>query len=247
MSSNEHQVSTVARTKTGFVSAPRAAATLSDEHSLLLSEVATRADALLHETGEGRWPEEQLRELIDYLHLEILQQVVDEERLVFRAHRGADGLAGLHQDHLELRQAIDVLAQALANEGTLTPELLAARTRDLLVQLEDHLAAEEQVLASGGGQVPPTSNFGARPHEWYALTAGPVIDLDRLPGALGFEAVLDRMLRLAPGEQVELRANTDPDPIWRRLSTADPGGYGWEILERGDGQWRAQITCRRTP
>lgn len=247
MSYQDHEATTVSGAGAGGAPTARAAATLFDEHAQLLHEVATRADALLRETDEGRLPERELRALVDYLHLEVLQQVVDEEHLVFLSHRGAEGLADLRRQHLELRQAIEALAQALASGGTATPEQVAAHTRDLLAQLENHLVAEEQVLASAGAEIPPTTSFGARPHEWYALTAGPVIDLDRLPGAPGFEAVLDRMLRLTPGEQVELRASEDPAPILRRLSRADPGGYGWEILEQGAGRWRVQISCRPAP
>lgn len=219
--------------------------TLSDEHALLLREVTSRAEAVLREADEDRWPERQLRALVDYLHLEVLQQVVDEEWLVFRlAHHAADELARLRREHLELRQAIDALAQAATTEGMMSAEQLAACTRDLLAQLRDHLAAEDRILVMAGAATPPTTTFGARPHEWYALTAGPVIDLDRLPGAAGIDAVLDRMLRLTPGEEVELRASSDPGPIWRRLTSADPGGYGCTVLQQDAGHWRMQIRRR---
>lgn len=247
MSTDEQDASAPGRTDPGAAAGPAAASTLSEEHTLLLREVTTRAEALLHESDQGRWPERQLTALVDYLHQEVLQQVVDEERLVFLSHRGAEGLAGLRLAHRELRAAIDVLAQAQASKGTLTPEQVADRTRNLLAQLADHLTAEEQVLTTGDVQSPPTTTFGARPHEWYALTAGPVIDLDGLPGEPGFEAVLDRMLRLTPGEQVELRSSSDPDPIWRRISAADPGGYGCEVLQQGAGRWRVQISRRHLP
>ncbi|MEO8888414.1 MAG: hemerythrin domain-containing protein [Jatrophihabitantaceae bacterium] len=247
MAHDDHDPRASSRPEAGAPATPAAASTLSEEHSLLLREVTTRAETLLRETDEGRWPDQQLTALVDYLHLEVLQQVVDEERLVFLSHRGAEGLAGLRLAHRELRAAIDVLAQALASTDTLTREQVGDCTRNLITQLADHLTAEEQVLATGDFQTPPTTTFGARPHEWYALTAGPVIDLDRLPGEAGFEAVLDRMLRLTPEEQVELRSGSDPDPIWQRISAADPGGYGCEILQQGEGHWRVQISRRPAP
>ena len=221
------------------------APTLAEEHALLLREVSARAEVLLREAEERRWPAEQLRALLDYLHLEVLQQVVDEEWLLFRsAYHTPDELARLRREHLELRLAIDVLAQAADGGSTLTPQQLAVTTRDLLVRLEKHLAAEEVVLAVAGEAPRATTSLGSRPHEWYSLTQGPVIDLDALPGETGFDAVLDRLLRMKPGESVELRAGIDLGPMWQRLSRVDPGGYGIALLQNGPTQWRIEVTRR---
>jgi uncharacterized protein (DUF2249 family) len=221
------------------------AATLAEEHAQLLSEVSVRAEALLREVGEGRWPILPLRELVDYLHLELLQQVVDEEWLLFRsAYHAPDELARLRRDHLELRLAIDVLAQAAVGGGDLSPQQLAASTQDLLARLEEHLAAEERVLGAAGEPPRAATSLGGHPHEWYALTQGPVIDLDALPGGPGFDAVLERLVRMKPGETVELRAGMDLGPMWQRLSRADPGGYGIAVLQNGPTQWRVEVTCR---
>jgi uncharacterized protein (DUF2249 family) len=222
--------------------------TLAQEHVLLMREVSARAEALLREADEGRWPALELRELVDYLHLEVLQQVVDEEWLLFRsASHAPDELARLRHDHLELRLAIDVLAQAAAGGSTLRPQQLAVTTRDLLARLEAHLAAEEKVLALAGEAPRATTSLGSRPHEWYALTKGPVIDLDALPAGPGLDAVFDRLLRMKPGERVELRAGVDPGPIWQRLSRANPGGYGIALLQGGLSRWRIEITRRPAP
>lgn len=222
------------------------AATLAEEHAQLLSEVTARAEILLREAAEDRWPILPLRELVDYLHLEVLQQVVDEEWLLFRsAYHAPDELARLRRQHLELRLAIDVLAQAAAGGSDLSPQQLAAITQDLLVWLEEHLAAEEKVLAVAG-EPPPraTTSLGGHPHEWYALTRGSMIDLDALPSGPGFDAVLERLVRMKPGETVELRAGIDPGPLWQRLCRADPGGYGIGLLQNGPTQWRVEVTCR---
>jgi uncharacterized protein (DUF2249 family) len=219
--------------------------TLADEHKLLLREVSARAEVLLREADEDRRPTEQLRELVDYLQLEVLQQVVDVEWLLFRsAYHAPDDLARLRREHLELRLAIDLLAQAAAGGSKLTPQRLAATTRDLLARLEQHLAAEEVVLAVAGEAPRATTSLGSRPHEWYSLTQGPVIDLDALPGGRGFDAVLDRLLRMKPGERVELRAGIDLGPMWQRLSRVDPDGYGIALLENGPTQWRIEVTRR---
>jgi uncharacterized protein (DUF2249 family) len=220
--------------------------TLRQEHALLMREVNTRAEMVLREADEGRWPQSELRELLNYLHLEVLRQVTDTEWLLFRtAHRAPDELARLRRDHLELRLAIDVLTQAAATGGSAdgpSPPQLAAATRDLLAQLDAHLTAEQQVLTTAGGAAPSTASLGSQPHEWYPLTEGPVIDLDQLPGEQGVDAALGRLIRLRPEEQVELRCSSDPSPLWQRLARADPGGYGLAYLERGPQRWRLQIT-----
>jgi len=222
------------------------ATTLREEHAVLRREVTSRAQAVLSEAEEDRWPQRQLQELLNYLHLEVLQQIVDEEWLLFRAaHHASDELARLRRDHLELRLAIDVLAQAAAGDSgeRLSPRQLSATTRDLLAQLEQHFAAEEELTSMGAG-APATASLGAQPHEWYSLIQAPVIDLDQLAGEQGVDAVLGRLLRLARSERVEIRSSGDPSPLWQRLSAADPGGYGLEYLERGPGRWRVAITRR---
>jgi len=220
---------------------------LPDEHAVLRHEVTTRADRVLHEADEGRWPAGELAALVDYLHLEVLRQVVDEEWLLFRSARHtADDMARLRADHLELRLTIEELAQAAAGGRTLRPAQLSATVRDLQTELEAHLAAEEKILAVAETAAPSVTSLGAHPHEWYALTAGSIIDLDRLPGPQGADAALDRLLRLRPGEQVELHATNDPGPLWRRVRRYDTGGWGITTIEQGPPRWRVGIT-RRTP
>jgi len=245
MDSGAQEPSEAQRKDTSTPDAAEVGTTVSDEHALLMREISDRAQDVLREADEGRWPESQLRELVNYLQLEGLEHISNEEWLLFRsAYHASDDLARLRLDHLELRLAIDVLTQAAAGRGDLSPVQLAAHVRGLLAQIEEHLVAEEQILTASGAQVPATTTLGARPHEWYALTEGPVIDLDRLPGKDGFDAVWDRLIRMKPGDEVELMGRTDPGPIWQRLTRVNPGSYGAEALERGPGQWRLRITRR---
>jgi uncharacterized protein (DUF2249 family)/hemerythrin-like domain-containing protein len=220
-------------------------ASLKDEHALMMRAVTPRAQAVASVADENRWPQPELRELLKYLHLEVLRQLVDEEWLLFRVQRhDQDQLARLRSDHLALRLAVEALDQAAATEGTgaaWSPRQLAAATRDLLSQLAQHLAAEDD-LAILGDVAPATASLGAQPHEWYALTEGPVVDLDELPGELGADAALARLLRLKTREQVEIQASFDPSPLWQRLIASDPGGYGVTYLQRGPGYWRVEIT-----
>lgn len=222
-------------------------ASLREEHALLMREVTARAQAVITGVGEDRWPESQLRELLNYLHLEVLRQVLEEEWLLFRAVRPAsDQLARLRRDHLELRVAVEVLDQAAATAGSaegMSPRQLSAITRDLLAQLEAHLAAEDE-LAIVGEAAPATASFGAQPHEWYALTEGPVIDLDQLAGQQGADATLARLERLRSSERVDILSSVDPSPLVQRLTATHPGGYGITYLERGPNHWRVEITCR---
>lgn len=218
--------------------------TLSDEHALLISEVTVRVDATVREINDDRWPRNELRELVNYLHLEVLRQIVDEEWLLFRTSRSTpEGLDRLRRDHLELRLTIDLLTQAAVSR-TLSPIQLAATSHHLLVQLTDHMAAEEGLLAAVDTEVAAVEALGSQPHEWYDVTEGPMIDLDKLPGPQGADAALARLARLRRGEQIELQASIDPGPLWQRLIRADPGGYGVTYLERGPQRWRVQLINR---
>ena len=124
----------------GSTESARVAAALAEEHEQLLSEVRRRTEVVLHETEEGQWPILALRELVDYLHLEVLQQVVEEEWLLFRsAYHAPEELARLRRHHLEVRLAIDVLAQSAAGGGDLSPQQLATTTQDLVAR---HLGTE---------------------------------------------------------------------------------------------------------
>jgi uncharacterized protein (DUF2249 family) len=76
------------------------------------------------------------------------------------------------------------------------------------------------------------------------LTSGPVIDLDSLPAGRMTDAVVDRLLRLRRGEQVELRSGRDPWPVWQRMDDLGPGRYGFAYLKEGPDQWHVQVTRR---
>jgi len=226
--------------------APTAASTLRQEHALLTREISTRADAVLAVADEGRWPQQELHELVNYLQLEVLRQIVDEEWLLFRnAHRPPDELATLRAEHLQLRLSIETLTEAAQGAGDITRQQVAVTTRDLLTQLERHLGTEEQLLAAAGSGTPAATVISGRPHEWYGITAGPIIDLDALPGPQGADAVLSRLLQLHRGETVEVRCSRDPSPLWRRLTDSDPGGWGINQLEQGPDHWRVEISRRR--
>ena len=223
--------------------------TLAGEHELLLRQVTIRAGDLLAAAAEGRWPVRELQALLGYLRAEVLRHASDEEWLLFPGHDAQPGFARLGRDHARLHAAVDLLARAAAGEGRFSAAQLATATRDLVSQLERHLAVEETLLAAAAApeKVPATSVIGGRPHEWYPLTEGPVIDLDALPSGQATDAAVDRLLRLGRGEQVELRSASDPCPVWQRMDALLPGRYGFAYLKNGPGRWRVQVTRRPNP
>lgn len=223
------------------------ASSLAQEHIVLRQAVADRAEPVIRTAEAGSWPSAELTELVNYLQLEVLRQIADEEWLLFRNSRAAaDELAALRRDHLELRLGIDRLTEAATAREAFTAAQLAVATRDLLDELDSHLRAEEQQL-SAGSETASTAKLGAQPHEWYAVTEGPIIDLDQLPGPAGVDAVFERLLRLRPAEQVTVASHTDPSPLWRRLSYTDPGGYGMTMLHKGPTRWEIEIVKRPPP
>jgi uncharacterized protein (DUF2249 family) len=234
-------------TDSAFEGRPARRASLKEEHALLMREVRARAQAVISDADEGRWPQAPLRELLNYLHLETLRQLVEEEWLLFRVVRHVpDVVARLRRDHLELRLTIELLDQAAATAGSaagLSCGQLSAITTDLLDQLEKHLSDEDE-LAIGGEYAPGTATFGAQPHEWYALIEGPEVDLDQLPGAQGADAVLARIMRLDTDETVTIGSSSDLGSLCQRLTAVDPGGYGITYLERGPDRWQVEITRR---
>ncbi|MHB1595508.1 MAG: hemerythrin domain-containing protein [Streptosporangiaceae bacterium] len=146
--------------------------TLAEEHVLLLWQVAARAEELLTATAHGRWAGAELAALVGYARAEVLRQASDEEMLLFPA-APARKVAGLARDHARLRFAAEVLARAADGEQPMSPEQVAILARDFVVQLEHHLQAEENLLASGPAAqqgVPGTAELGGHRHEWYPLT-----------------------------------------------------------------------------
>lgn len=124
-----------------------AALTLTDEHALLLGEVAARAEDVLAVAARSEWPHRELGRLLGYLHAEVLRQVVDEERLLIHSRSAPPDLFRLIRDHLRLRHCVEALGRAAEGSGAWTPDRLATTTRDLLGLLGRHLVVEERLLA----------------------------------------------------------------------------------------------------
>ena len=221
------------------------ALTLDGEHAVLLGQVAARATEVLAAAARGRWPRAELEALLGYARAEVLRQASEEEMLLFPAGASA-AAARLARDHARLRACTETLARSASGEQALSLGELAAATRDFVCQLERHLRTEEDLLAAerAPATVPATTALGSRPHGWYPLTEGPVIDLDALPAGQATDAAVARLLRLHRGEQVELGSSTDIGPAWREMDRLSPAGYGFVVLQDGPDRWRVRVTRR---
>ncbi len=219
---------------------------LTGEHRQLLTQVAVRAEGLMAAARAGRWPPRELEALTGYLRAEIIRQVANEETLLFPDCDDVPGFSRLVRDHARLRAGVETL-ELMARNGGGSLATLATTVRDLLSQLEFHLATEEAVLGAGcggGREAPATTALGAHPHEWYPLTEGRIIELDSLPAGQAPDAAAERLLRLGDGEHVELWSHCDPLPVWQRADELAPGRYGFVYLEDGPDHWRVLVTQR---
>lgn len=96
----------------------------------------------------------------------------------------------------------------------------------------------------------PLAEFGParvrqphRSHEWFPLTEGSPIRLDRLPREFATDALIDRLTRMRPGETVEVRSARPLDAAEEAFGRRGMGhDYGWAYLEEGPSRWWAAIT-----
>lgn len=222
------------------------AATLAQEHALLLHEVIARGDAVIAEAGTSHWPSAGLRQLLDYLFVEVLQQIADEEWRLFRTWESdPERLTAVRAGHLRVREEIEKLTDAAMGVEPVPADRLRELVVSLIAELTEHFKVEQVALRRGAqGEIPSTASLGGIPHEWYTLAEGPDVDLDALPEPQGWRVVTARLLRLRPGERLELHGAADPGAVLRRLGVTHPGRYGFTYLEREPHRWRVEVRCR---
>jgi hypothetical protein len=204
---------------------------LVDAHTTLLWQVLVRAEAVLTKVADGQWPQQQLERLVDYLLYELLDQTMVEDRLLYHRQLAPDRTSQvirLGQDHTRLRAVVDSLV-GTATGGRRDAAELAATVDALRAQLEAHLRREEAAWGSfdEGARDRAAAALRGRPHDWFPLTEGDVIDLGALPDKDMVPAALDRLLRLRTGEQIEVSCSHELRQLWLQLNHRDPGGYGW--------------------
>jgi hypothetical protein len=227
-----------------------AAEQLTHESSVLLRDVVTRAHAVLEALAHQRWPDRELTDLIDYLQCELISQAIIIEQ-VLRSEQSAaagDMFRRVTRDHAELRYDLESLTdQARRHDPTdgRAAKLLAETVRDLVSDLSGHLDREQQTMAQAATRADLERAMTAlHPHGWYPLTHGPVIDLDGFPSDQVLDAVRERVLRLHPGEGVELVSASDLQILcsWLLRDTDISVAY----LLDGPPLWRVKV-CRRLP
>lgn len=230
------------------VEAPTTRQGLASEHAELLGEVRARAIAVRDALAARQWPAATLAGLVGYLRYELLDQAVQEERLLFplgtEGRRSDPRLVQLAQDHVRLRDLTDVLAAGAETGDT---EGVTAALDALAATLDRHVADEEDVLSGAAEAGVESVRQPAHRHEWFRLTEGPVLDTDRMPQGFAVPLVVDRLTRMRPGERLEIRSRRPLEALfaalYRRRMSAD---YGWTYLHEGPALWAATIT-RRAP
>jgi len=223
---------------------------LADEHAVLLREVHARGGAVRAALSQGRWPDQEVARLVDYLRYEVLDQAVTTERLLFplvRAGLADSGIRQLVDDHVQLRDLTDQLANvATANGNQKAGDDLAKLLGALDDFLVQHMRAEEALLSATTSAGVESLRQPFRCHLWFPLTEGPEVDLDALPREFAHRAVLERFSRLRLGERLLVGSNRELDGLWNLLSCGRPGEYAWAYLEEGPNRWRVEVS-RRAP
>ena len=226
--------------------APAPHAGLACEHAELLREVLSRTAAVREALAAEQPPATALARLVGYLRYEVLDQTVHEERLLFplgaEGRRGDPHLVQLAEDHVRLRDLTDVLALAARNgDASGVPAALDALT----TTLGRHLTDEEDVLSGAARTGIESLREPARRHEWFPLTEGPVLDMDRLPAGSAIPAAMDRLARMRTHESIEIRSSRPLGPLfaalYRRGMSID---LGWSYLREGPDRWAASVSRR---
>lgn len=231
---------------TDLAAAAATGTTLADEHALLLHEVTVRGSAVTSQVDNDQWPVPALYRLLDYLYVEVLQQVADEEWRLFRTwgHDPAQ-LTALRADHLLVRGGIETLTDAAVQPEPPPAGQLSDLVAGLISTLGQHFAAEQVALRCDAETEPPsTAALGCTPHQWYSHAEGPDIDLDALPGSQGVHVVMARLMRMQHGECLELHGRTDPGPMLRQLASTHPDSFGFTYSEYEPHCWRVEVRRR---
>ena len=214
-----------------------------DEDVRMLWQATARADGLMADLARGRDTDDDLASLLGFLREVVLARITDQDRHVLPALRAQAGNEAVLQDtttqHLQLRNDIEDLASGAQNDPA--REERARMVRRLVRDLEVHVANEAALLHTVN-----VDRHWVGPNHWYALTEGPVIDIDALRPDQADAAILNRLTRMEPGGGLKLKGTRDPHPLWLRLQQRDPGGYSWEATQDDLGGWSVQVMRRQS-
>jgi len=69
-----------------------------------------------------------------------------------------------------------------------------------------------------------------------------LIDVRTIPPRERHPLLLATFRGLALGDAMEMVNDHDPLPLYDQFQARQPGGFGWEYLERGPHTWHVRIT-----
>ncbi|MGY1809272.1 hemerythrin domain-containing protein [Blastococcus sp. SYSU D00669] len=218
---------------------------LIDEHAVLVEQVTARTDDVLHALAQRRRPTGELHRLLRYLRHDLLDQTVQEERLLFPSMGGcgAEHVRPLLADHVALRRSVERIADLTADaSGAADTDQLEDVLRELSRLLSAHVVREERALAPvtldgvGARRAPPWSR------RWFWVLESPVVDLDALPAPAVADAVTRRSAELRMGESVELRCSRELPALRVVLARLRSSAVRSTALSDGPHRWRTRLT-----
>jgi hypothetical protein len=218
--------------------------TREDLDAQLIWQVSARSEALLGDVRAGRPAAPALRALLGYLREVVLQRIADEDsRVAASLHEVPGVVAALRSEHLRLREDVEDLAQALGDGRALRLDGLEGIVQRLVDRLDRHLSLEAVAFMG-----PPTGQRHggdwADAIRWYPVIEGAVIDMDEAACDEAQDAVLGRLLRLRPGEDVELHGHGDSGSqrLRQRLRIRGTGEYSWtRVTGDASGGWAVRV------
>lgn len=212
---------------------------LAGERRALLRDVRHRADAVVALLDARVWPHAELATLAGFVRSTVLRHASDEEVLFYPNDCHDGPFAELSADHARLYALTARLAGL--DTGRCSLGELRSLVDELLVTLERHLAAEDEVFARLElGEVTSASDTDEHGDEPLAIR------LDALPAQWAVQMCIERVLRLAPGRRAEIRASKPQQlrPVAGWLHDFDAARYVLAQRPGPDGAALLEVACR---
>lgn len=222
--------------------------TLAGEHALLLRDVQRRAAAVVALIEAHTWPGDELGTLTAFLRAEVLRQASDEETLLYPGDSTTGPFAELSTDHALLYTLTTRLERTRIHPCPL-PELRAT-IDELLARLRRHLVEEQAVLAAlaeADVPVPAAADVLSGEQSWQGGESSRVrILLDMLPAEHAEQLCIERLLRLRPGQEAEVRTREAEQArrVSRWLHGFDSARFGLSHAVSGDGHALLYVSRR---
>jgi uncharacterized protein (DUF2249 family) len=228
-----------------------------DADALVLWQVTARAEALLEALICGLPSQEPLHALLGYLRNVVLTRITEEDAELLHADRlahqphvhgrvdaerqdtdghgprdhqvGVNEVRRARQEHLQLRDDIEDLAEA-ADRGTTAIsnaqlQSLSEAVERLVSHLEAHLPSELVTLTEVGTGAAVRSWRSVM--GWYPLTESSFIDLSTVPSEDARHAVLSKLSTMRVGERLDVEGDGNLEPLGHWLQHSHPRQVSW--------------------